>query len=114
MPSEPRPTTLFEIGELAVQTSDPADADPCLGELLAQFEDADEPVTAIEKRANTSAFGRPTMGSRECRSGTNGASTESAASPPQGGNQDSRRSDARLAMEAGTEWPRVRDTARAC
>ncbi len=48
MPTNPRPITLFEVAKRAIEISDPADADPRLGELLEQFEDADEPVTAIE------------------------------------------------------------------
>lgn len=48
MPTEPQPTTLFEIAKRAVEVSDPDDADPRLGSLLEQFEDADEPVTAIQ------------------------------------------------------------------
>ena len=48
MPTEPRPITLFEIAKRAVEIADPSDADERLGDLLAQFEDADEPVTAIE------------------------------------------------------------------
>jgi hypothetical protein len=48
VPTEPEPVTLFDIAKRAVEISDPGDDDPRLGELLAQFEDADEPVTAIE------------------------------------------------------------------
>jgi hypothetical protein len=48
MPNNRRPVTLFEVVKRAVEISDPADSDPRLGQLLAQFEDADEPVTAIE------------------------------------------------------------------
>jgi hypothetical protein len=48
MPTEPRPVTLFEVARRAVEICDPADRDPGLGRLLAQFEDADEPVSAIE------------------------------------------------------------------
>jgi hypothetical protein len=48
MPTEPSPVTLFEVARRAVEVSDPAGADPSLGELLEQFEDADEPVTAVE------------------------------------------------------------------
>jgi hypothetical protein len=48
MPTEPKPITLFEIAKRAVAISDPDDRDTRLGDLLAQFEDADEPVTAIE------------------------------------------------------------------
>jgi hypothetical protein len=48
MPTNPRPTTLFDIAKRAVEVCDPDDADSRLDDLLAQFEDADEPVTAIE------------------------------------------------------------------
>jgi hypothetical protein len=48
MPTEPRPITLFDVAKRGVAISDPSDADPRLGALLAQFEDADEPITAIE------------------------------------------------------------------
>lgn len=48
MPTNPRPTSLFEVAKRAVEISDPADTDGRLGDLLAQFEDDDEPVTAVE------------------------------------------------------------------
>jgi hypothetical protein len=48
VPTEPQPITLFEIVKRAVEICDPTDADERLGRLLEQFEDADEPVTAIE------------------------------------------------------------------
>jgi hypothetical protein len=48
MPTEPRPISLFDIAKRAVEIADPAERDLRLGDLLAQFEDADEPVTAIE------------------------------------------------------------------
>jgi hypothetical protein len=48
MPTEPQPITLFEIAKRAVEISDPTAADERLSDLLLQFEDADEPVTAIE------------------------------------------------------------------
>jgi hypothetical protein len=48
VPTEPRPISLFEIAKRAVEIADPTDADSRLGDLLEQFEDADEPVTAIE------------------------------------------------------------------
>lgn len=48
MPTEPRPVSLFDIVKRAVEICDPNDSDPRLGELLEQFEDDDEPVTAIE------------------------------------------------------------------
>ena len=47
MPTEPEPITLFEIVKRAVEICDPTDADARLDRLLVQFEDADEPVTAI-------------------------------------------------------------------
>jgi hypothetical protein len=48
VPTEPQPITLFEIVKRAVEIADPDDNDPRLGDLLLQFEDADEPVTAIQ------------------------------------------------------------------
>jgi hypothetical protein len=48
MPTEPAPTTLFEIARRAVEICDPPGDDARLGDLLVQFEDADEPVTAID------------------------------------------------------------------
>ena len=48
MPTNPPPATVFEVAKRAIEISDPTDSDPRLGDLLAQFEDADEPVTAIQ------------------------------------------------------------------
>jgi hypothetical protein len=48
VPTEPQPITLFEVAKRAVEISDPGDADSRLDQLLMQFEDADEPVAAIE------------------------------------------------------------------
>ncbi|MBV9001095.1 MAG: hypothetical protein JO304_18695 [Solirubrobacterales bacterium] len=48
MPTRPQPITLFEIAKRAVEICDPDDRDQRLGDLLVQFEDADEPVTAIQ------------------------------------------------------------------
>jgi hypothetical protein len=48
MPTEPAPITLFEIAKRAVEVCDPDDRDERLSDLLVQFEDADEPVTAID------------------------------------------------------------------
>ncbi len=48
MPTNPRPITLFEIVKRAVEVCDPDELDPRLGDLLANFEDADEPVTAVD------------------------------------------------------------------
>jgi hypothetical protein len=48
MPTNPQPISLFEVAKRAVEISDPADRDSRLGDLLAQFEDDDEPVSAID------------------------------------------------------------------
>jgi hypothetical protein len=48
MPMEPPPVTLFDVATRAVEICDPSDSDDRLDRLLMQFEDADEPVTAIE------------------------------------------------------------------
>lgn len=48
MPTEPSPVTLFEVVKRAVEVADPEDTDARLGDFLLQFEDADEPVTAIQ------------------------------------------------------------------
>ena len=48
MPTEPEPITVFDIAKRAVDICDPDDRDGVLGDFLAQFEDADEPVTAIQ------------------------------------------------------------------
>jgi hypothetical protein len=48
VPTEPAPVTLFEVARRAIEVSDPAGRDRRLGQLLAQFEDADGPVAGIE------------------------------------------------------------------
>jgi hypothetical protein len=48
MPMNPQPISLFEVAKRAVEICDPDDRDQRLGDLLAQFEDDDEPVTAID------------------------------------------------------------------
>jgi hypothetical protein len=48
MPTEPRPVSLFDVAKRAVEVCDPQGTDGGLGDFLAQFEDADEPVTAIQ------------------------------------------------------------------
>lgn len=48
MPTEPQPVSLFEVAKRAVEICDPDDRDERLGDLLAQFEDADEPITGVE------------------------------------------------------------------
>lgn len=47
MPTEPAPITVFEIAKRAVEICDPESADAALGDFLAQFEDQDEPVSAV-------------------------------------------------------------------
>jgi hypothetical protein len=48
MPTD-RPTlTLFQAAKRAADVCDPDGDDPRVADLLAQFEDADEPITAIE------------------------------------------------------------------
>jgi hypothetical protein len=48
VPTEPQPLTLADLARRAVQICDPEDRDAVLGDYLVQFEDADEPVTAIQ------------------------------------------------------------------
>lgn len=48
MPTEPRPLLLSEIVSRAVEVCDPTGEDRSCQELVLRFEDADEPVTAIE------------------------------------------------------------------
>lgn len=48
MPTEPHATSLFEVVRRAVEVADPDEHDARLGELLEQFEDADEPVAGVE------------------------------------------------------------------
>src|SRR3982751_4391703 len=48
MPREPDPLTLAELARRAVEICDPQDEDAVLGDYLLQFEDADEPITAIQ------------------------------------------------------------------
>jgi hypothetical protein len=48
MPTEPQPISLFDVAKRAVEVCDPQAADAALGDFLVQFEDADEPVTAIQ------------------------------------------------------------------
>src|SRR3954468_10925040 len=48
MPTEPEPITLADLARRAVQICDPQDTDAVLGDYFIQFEDADEPVTAIQ------------------------------------------------------------------
>ena len=44
---EPEPLTVAEAIQRAAEVTDPSGADADVGELVAQLEDADEPVTAV-------------------------------------------------------------------
>src|SRR3954464_2980954 len=48
MPTEPEPLTLAQVARRAVEICDPQDTDAVLGDYSLQFEDADEPITAIQ------------------------------------------------------------------
>src|SRR5215469_16484277 len=48
MPMNPHPVSLFEVAKRAIEICDPDDRDQRLGDLLAQFEDDDEPIRAVE------------------------------------------------------------------
>src|SRR3954453_19341480 len=48
MPTEPAPVPLSQVVHRAVEVCDPAGADDDLADLFIRFEDADEPVTAVE------------------------------------------------------------------
>jgi hypothetical protein len=47
MPTEPQPITLAEVVHKAVEACDDSSSD-ALSELLARFEDDDEPITGVE------------------------------------------------------------------
>jgi hypothetical protein len=48
MPTEPDPITLSQIVHRAVEVCDPSGTDDDLADFFLRFEDADEPVTAVE------------------------------------------------------------------
>ena len=48
MPTEPDPITLSQIVHRAVEVCDPSGTDADLADFFLRFEDADEPVTALE------------------------------------------------------------------
>jgi len=48
MPTEPDPLTLSQVVHRAVEVCDPAGTDADLADFFLRFEDADEPVSAIE------------------------------------------------------------------
>jgi hypothetical protein len=52
MPTEPQPVTLSEIVRRACDIVDPDDSDPIVGDFELAFEDADEPVTALDDVEN--------------------------------------------------------------
>src|SRR3954447_10528257 len=47
MPTNPPPVTLSQIARRAAEVVDPADDDSDVADLLAQFEDADEPANGV-------------------------------------------------------------------
>jgi len=47
MPTEPDPVTLSQVARRAAEVVDPVDDDDAVADLLLQFEDADEPISAI-------------------------------------------------------------------
>lgn len=48
MGTEPQPTSVADVVRRAVDACDPSGEDAVLGELLLRFEDADQPVTAVD------------------------------------------------------------------
>jgi hypothetical protein len=48
MPTEPAPITLSQVVHRAVEVCDPAGTDADLADFYLRFEDADEPVSALE------------------------------------------------------------------
>lgn len=48
MPTEPEPLTLAQVARRAVEICDPQETDAVLGDYFLRFEDADEPITAIQ------------------------------------------------------------------
>jgi hypothetical protein len=60
MPTEPEPVTLAEVVHRAVEVCEDSTSEG-LDELLARFEDADEPITAVEdvERRLDEALGPP-------------------------------------------------------
>jgi hypothetical protein len=47
MPAEPQPVTLSQVVKRAVDVVDPTGDDEGVAEVLARFDDADEPITAV-------------------------------------------------------------------
>jgi hypothetical protein len=52
VPTEPRPLSLADVVRRAAQVVDPDDADAVIGDLQRAFEDADEPVSALDDVEN--------------------------------------------------------------
>jgi hypothetical protein len=48
VPTEPKPVTLADVVRRAAQIVDPDDEDPAVGDFELAFEDADEPVRALD------------------------------------------------------------------
>jgi len=47
MRMEPQPVTLAEVARRAAEVVDPEDTDPDVADLLAQFDDAEEPIGGV-------------------------------------------------------------------
>src|SRR5688572_30261619 len=47
MPTEPTPPTISDVVRRAVEVCDPAGEEPATADLLARFEDRDEPITSL-------------------------------------------------------------------
>jgi hypothetical protein len=48
MPSDPRPVSLFDVVKRAAQIVDPDDDDAAVGDFERAFEDADDPISALD------------------------------------------------------------------
>jgi len=48
VPTNPRPVSLFDVVKRAAQVVDPDDDDPAVGDFELAFEDADDPVSALD------------------------------------------------------------------
>jgi hypothetical protein len=65
MPTEPAPVTLAQVVHRAVEVVDPDGGDADVADLLARFEDADEPVSSIGDVETRIAEGAGTIDPQE-------------------------------------------------
>ena len=61
MPTEPQPPTLAEIVHRAVEVCDPSGNEEGTAQLLARYEDRDEPITAVADVEQELAEGKGTV-----------------------------------------------------